>query len=258
MASPLFALRRYRWFQALTAAADRTISVKAFGLPFPVTMRLGPNLSLVLASHRAEPQERATFAALLDELQPRCFWDIGANVGLYGFTYLARFPARPCVMVEPDPRNATCLRRTVARGGFERATVIEAAATHRSGSASFVTDPLTGATGQIDDGQQTFIQRHHRMTPQRTTVQTLTLDSLLDRLPAPDLIKIDVEQTELAVLQGATRLLGDVRPVILIELAGERAAAQLLLASRYQLFNWRTGEPEPDGAWATVARPLTI
>ena len=34
MASPLFALRRYRWFQALTAAADRTISVKAFGLPF--------------------------------------------------------------------------------------------------------------------------------------------------------------------------------------------------------------------------------
>lgn len=255
MASPLFALRRHRWFQALTAAFDRPVAVRAFGLPFPVTMRLGPNLSLVVASRKAEPRERATFAALLEELQPRCFWDVGANVGLYGFTYLHRFPQRPCIMIEPDPRNTACLRRTIERGGFASAVVVEAAVTDSVGSTAFAIDPLSGATGQIVNGQMPFVQRHHRMTPPTLTVQTSTLDALLERFPAPDLIKIDVEQAELSVLQGASRLLRDIRPVMLIELSGARAAAQLLLAAGYRLFNWRTGEPEPDGAWATLARP---
>lgn len=255
MASPLFALRKRPWFQRLTAALDRPVSTKALGLPFPVAMRLGPNLSLIVRGKRAEPRERAAFVRLLDELQPRSFWDVGANVGLYGFTFAARFPDRPCIMVEPDPKNAACLRRTIERAKLPAAQVLEAAVSDRAGEARFAVDPLTGATGQLVDGQMTFVERHHKLVPPATTVRTVTLDDMRDRYGPPDLVKIDVEQGELAVLQGATALLRDTRPVILIELSGERAAAQSLTAAGYLLSDWRSGEPAPLGAWATLARP---
>jgi FkbM family methyltransferase len=253
MASPLFALRRRRWFQRLTAALDRQVSVRAAGLPFPLTMRLGPNLSLV-AGKLGERAERQAFGRLLATEPPRSFWDIGANVGLYGFTFAARLPGRPCVMVEPDPRNAACLRRTIERARLQNVTVIEAAAAEREGEAEFATDPLTGATGQLVHAGPSFIERHHGVAPPKRTVRTVTLDSLLAHHPAPDLIKIDVEQAELQVLRGATELLRR-QPTVLIELSGEREAGRLLQRAGYRLTDWRTGQPAPDGAWSTVAYP---
>lgn len=54
-------------------------------------------------------------------------------------------------------------------------------------------------------------------------VPTLTLDWMLDHFPAPDVIKIDVEEAELHVLRGGRRLL-ETHPVIICEVAGRNAA----------------------------------
>jgi hypothetical protein len=93
MPSPLFALRRRRWFQRITIALDRQIRVRVAGLSFPITMRLGPNLSLVVGRRDAD---YLAFGRLLAASPPRCFWDVGANVGLYGFLFAPRYPGRPC------------------------------------------------------------------------------------------------------------------------------------------------------------------
>lgn len=254
MASPLFTLRKYRWFQRLTLLLDRRVSVRALGLPFPVTMRLGPNFTLATRL-RKEAQEREAFRQLLERLQPRVFWDVGANIGIFGFAFAARFPERPCLMIEPDPANLACLRQTKEQAGLEHTTLLEAAVSDRDGSAAFALDPLTSATGQLVDGTLPFVERHHGFSPPLRQVRTVTLDSLLDAHAPPDLVKIDIEQHEATALQGAAKLLREVRPVILIELSGGRSAAGLLREAGYVLTDWHSGQPAPEGAWATLASP---
>jgi hypothetical protein len=55
----------------------------------------------------------------------------------------------------------------------------------------------------------------------RVPVRTVTLDRLLDDYPTPDFLKIDVEGAEYQVLQGADRMLSDVRPKIYVEVGSE-------------------------------------
>jgi hypothetical protein len=50
------------------------------------------------------------------------------------------------------------------------------------------------------------------------TVLTVSLDWLADRLPPPDVLKIDVEGAELAVFHGAQQMLKAKRPMLIFEL----------------------------------------
>ncbi len=45
----------------------------------------------------------------------------------------------------------------------------------------------------------------------------VSLDGILPDLPAPRLVKVDVEGAELDVLAGATRLMREVKPVWIVE-----------------------------------------
>lgn len=101
-----------------------------------------------------------------------------------------------------------------------------------SGIYGFNADWLTGQTGRL--GADGFITRHHGARPEALQVETVTLDSLLDSHPAPELLKIDVEGGEPAVLRGAERLLAERRPAILIEI-NHRSAADLLRRHGYRL-----------------------
>ena len=64
-------------------------------------------------------------------------------------------------------------------------------------------------------------------------VPTLPLDTLLDALPPPTFVKIDVEGAELAVLRGAERLLREVRPSVYIEVDEASAEAVFALFMRH-------------------------
>jgi hypothetical protein len=67
---------------------------------------------------------------------------------------------------------------------------------------------------------------------------SVTLDWLLDSLPDPNVLKIDVESHEAEVLRGAVRLLESARPVILCEVDPKNADAvsPLLHERNYQPF----------------------
>ncbi|MCS7269403.1 MAG: FkbM family methyltransferase, partial [Geminicoccaceae bacterium] len=92
-------------------------------------------------------------------------------------------------------------------------------------------------------------------------VPTVTLDQLLEASFAPELVKIDVEGEELLVLRGAERLLREVRPRLLIEVAETNAepVTELLRAAGYRLFDAAEpgkGLPPVDRAvWDTLAVP---
>jgi hypothetical protein len=88
----------------------------------------------------------------------------------------------------------------------------------------------------------------------------VSLGWLLSQLPAPDVIKIDVEGAEFEVLDGQHEILDRVRPVIVCEVGKNAdAVADLLRTARYRLYDGdrplRGAGPIGRAAWNTVAVP---
>ena len=141
-------------------------------------------------------------------------YDIGANIGVHTSRMaLLVGPGGRVVAFEPDVRNYEYLRRNLA--GYQCALVEDCAVAEKTGSVDLVHNGgVTGTRiGQIIKQGVETVGNGHR-------TRTVSLDDyVLSRsLPAPDLIKIDVEGAEFRVLRGMTRLLGDHPPIILCEL----------------------------------------
>ncbi|HXV24520.1 MAG TPA: FkbM family methyltransferase [Alphaproteobacteria bacterium] len=166
----------------------------------------------------------------------RRLWDVGANMGWYSWVFLSHVVDGQAVLLEPDPANLDLLRRTARRLGA-RATILPLAAGDRTGSAPFVRDPLTGATGSLVL-EEYFLARHYGRREGTIDVETTRLDDLLGRFEAPDLIKIDVEGAERLVFAGAPSLL-DRQPVVVYETtaANREHLAALLIGHGYLLFD---------------------
>jgi hypothetical protein len=70
---------------------------------------------------------------------------------------------------------------------------------------------------------------------------SVTLDWILNRLPPPRVLKIDVEGAEASVLRGGQRLLSGHKPIIYCEAHDSYNAdtlAQILHAHGYSLYNF--------------------
>jgi FkbM family methyltransferase len=187
-------------------------------------------------------------------------WDIGANVGLFSFSAAQKSGTKgEVVAVEPDPWLIRLLRRTsrLQPASSARVTVVPCAVAssvglrtfciaERSRSANFLLEHGSSQTGGAAD---------------RQTVVTLTLDSLLSQLPAPDVLKIDTEGAEAEVLQGARRLFESNRPVVLCEVSSATApvVTGFLVSFGYRLFDGEASserrQPLSVAPWNTIAIP---
>lgn len=171
-------------------------------------------------------------------------WDVGANVGL--FSFMAAGLAGPqgrVVAIEPDTWLVANLRRSAGRnraGSFAAVDVLPAAVGRTVSVSAFHIAAANRAESYLA-GQGSAAGRPFRETQ---LVPTLTLDLLIDHLPAPDVVKIDVEVAEADVLRGASRLLADVRPVLLIEVSSENAGVvgECLAAARYRMEDADAGD----------------
>ena len=129
----------------------------------------------------------------------RCF-DIGGQVG-YDALVLAKLTGGAVVSVECEPQLVEEIERNVAANPGLDVTAVE----------GFVGD----GTG---DGR-------------------VTIDELAERHFVPDLLKIDIEGGEVDALRGASRVLADRRPAILLEVHGqdlEWQCLELLRAAGYE------------------------
>jgi FkbM family methyltransferase len=160
------------------------------------------------------------------------FWDIGANIGY--FTLLAAAALHNTGQIigfEPGQIAFRRLQENIGLNNFNNITAVNLAASDCAGEAklylaSEIAD--TGATlyqGGMDRGQFEIIQ-------------TISLDSFLsqEHLPPPHLVKVDVEGAELAVLQGATNILSEFSPLLLLEM--EEKNLRLAGTNKAAIQNW--------------------
>lgn len=188
---------------------------------------------------------------VLLELVERCVrpgdvvWDVGANVGLFAFAAAHR--AARVLALEPDPWLAGLLERTAEY--FPNVSVIRAAVADYCGQGALhIARRARGSNFLLGQGSS-----QSGGTRCLAEVRVLTLDSL-DEAP-PNVLKIDVEGGELAVLQGATRLLAESVPTLICEVAKENASAVTARLRDYTLFDAESGTRVNTAVWNTVAVP---
>lgn len=123
---------------------------------------------------------------------PSVVVDIGSNIGLSALYFLTRSETSYCFLYEPVPQNIERLR--VNLSDFEtRYTVDECAVTTRDGTYDFATEP-TGRYGKIGGAGGTHISVRGRSL-------TAVLDEVLASTPFIDVLKLDVEDSEVVLAQ---------------------------------------------------------
>lgn len=152
-------------------------------------------------------------------------FDVGAHAGYYTMLFSGRAGGSGRVVaVEPLPGNLDNLRRHVSANRLRNVSVVAAAAGAEVGRSGF-REESTGYMGHLaDDG--------------RLAVDVVTLDDLAGRFGLPQVMKIDVEGGEAAVLAGAARVLAEGRPTVFLATHGapaHRESCALLTAAGYRL-----------------------
>lgn len=125
--------------------------------------------------------------------------DVGANIGYFSFLWLGLNQKNKVISVEASPRNIAIINENINLNNLhERLNLFPAAASDHVGKVRFDIGPedQTGWGGITKSNGVEIIE-----------LDSVTLDELLGNEEVIDLLKIDVEGSELLVLKGAESLL---------------------------------------------------
>jgi FkbM family methyltransferase len=182
-------------------------------------------------------------------------WDIGANLGLFSFAAaVAAGPAGSVLSVEPDTMMVGLLRRSAALNrGHAPVDVLAAAVSDSLSLARFHIARRNRSTNYLDGfgTSQTGGVRTTELVP------TFTLDWLASHFAAPDVIKIDVEQAEAAVLAGGSRVLG-LASTVICEVAARNSIVVRDTLNRYGYVLYDGDLPSAKRVPVADAPPTTL
>ncbi len=134
-------------------------------------------------------------------------WDIGSQYGDYALIW-EKFTDRSVIAFELNVHN---YKKMVKNFKINNSKNI----------------PVNTALG---DGKELSYKMDKNMATQgnESTIQTKTLDSFLDKYPHPNYVKIDVEGFEISVLNGASEILKNIKPKIIIEIHSSELKKQVI------------------------------
>jgi FkbM family methyltransferase len=152
---------------------------------------------------------------VFEALSPYCeaggvYWDIGSNTGQHGISAKFRFPQLDVVCFEPVPALAARILECARLNGIEL-TVCPVALSNASGTTWM--EVTSGNLGMSHVSETRSTRGPALLSP------TQTADSLVasGQLRPPNIIKIDVEGSEVSVFEGMTAIFasGTVRAIAL-------------------------------------------
>ncbi len=215
-------------YRGMLAAQGETFTTSQ-GLAAGLRWRLSPSIGRAQLQGEYEKPLQETLASTI---QPGwVIMDLGAHIGF--FTLLSAKltgPTGEVVAFEPCPGTFSELQGNIAVNDFANVTAYPFAIDAQSSSV------------EMQVGDNSYLAHIVRGEKGEFRVEAKSLDELVYRegFPPPNFIKIDVEGAELEVLKGATRLLSELRPVVLCELHDEglRPGVLSLLYSLGYRISW--------------------
>lgn len=134
-------------------------------------------------------------------------YDLGANIGLYSLAFAAN-RRRRVIAFEPFDPARKFLLRNINQNNLDNIEVHRIVLSDRKGSCRFTSDNVTYSTSHISaDDEQGMV------------MPCCDLDTYVEEhnVPLPDLLKIDIEGADEAVLRGMEKLLKSARPLVYFE-----------------------------------------
>jgi FkbM family methyltransferase len=176
--------------------------------------------------------------------------DVGANVGMFTIALSAAVgPSGHVMAFEPFPPNLDRLQRNLHLNEIRNVDVLPLAVDRKDGATTLhlSNDPAFHST--------TEIRERERSLHETITVPMASLDGAWTRAgsPAVSVLKIDVEGGEFSVLSGATVLLAQCRPTILIEVPREEQLQEI--TTFLQAYGYHRQQPDGFMPWNYLFTP---
>jgi FkbM family methyltransferase len=138
-------------------------------------------------------------------------YDVGAFHGMLTMFFASR--CKQVVCYEPNELNRARLIENACLNNLINVEVREFGVGSEVGSATLSYGPAMAGGGTLDPNATAPVSQAVRIT-------TLDHDIAAAKLPAPELIKIDIEGWELEALQGARQALAARHPALFLEMHG--------------------------------------
>lgn len=213
----LVALREDVWHAKAVNLGDRLlVGCRHLGLVFivdPDDRLIGPRF---IVDGEYEPETTAFVRRTVTETSV-CI-DVGANFGYYTCLFGHLAWRGHTLSYEADPQVHTLLRDNVNINWCERTTEpINAAVSDTEGKLTLYRRLSRSGNTSIIQSTSEELEAWAEADSEEFVVDCIALDSLTDRLPQVDLVKIDVEGAETLVVRGMGELVRRHRPTVLME-----------------------------------------
>jgi FkbM family methyltransferase len=185
---------------------DTVISVH--GAPVFFDHRVAPCYTWLISGEWNEPETHQFLRAVIASLgDPVRFVDVGANVGEMVVDIARLGNIHEVVAFEPNSACARALRVSAVVGGLQRLKVIERVVKDSPSAASFLVSQKAPSGSRIVTNGE----------PGALILSATTLDVELREANGLTIVLIDVEGSELLVMQGGQQFIGRAQPLLIFE-----------------------------------------
>lgn len=218
----MWQIRRTKWLHKFLSSIDFPCSFKDKYTGFKIFIYWYRDLPFLLSKNYIfEKEVRDAIILILKFQNISRFWDVGGNIGYYSFLISSLKPSSEIVAFEPFKKNSELFSRTIKFNKITNINLVGKAVSNKTGFDEFLVDDVSGATGQFlsllrkDDEFQISNAYGLRKTIQ---VETIKLDELIDDdSTIPDLMKVDIEEAEELMFDGAHKIIKNKTTIIIIE-----------------------------------------
>lgn len=183
------------------------------------------------------------FLELTNSNDSRTIIDAGANVGYTSVIFAKHHPKYQIISYEPVSLLSKIIEKVITYFGLKNITVKQLALGNNSGEVSIKTPIISGVKKQGLSFVDFAVDREDELMfngylTEQVKMVSIDEDLLQTDLPPVIGIKVDVENFEYFVLQGAQKIITKYRPVVMAELWGndrKKACIELMQHFDYQV-----------------------
>jgi len=183
--------------------------------------------SIGISKKALSARSTEAFTTLVQTIKPAVCWEVGDTIGAYAWLVLEHSSTCKAILFEANSDNYLDLLKTIHRKQLHRAEAHNIVVSPVS--AGMVADVnatavTVGAMPRIaSSGRKTTLPitvQHGAYAMERDAVDRLTLNELLVRgHMSPDIIKLDTQDAERLVIEGARQVLEACSPLLIVKTA---------------------------------------